>query len=388
MTNNYVNTLSCDNGEAAIQIAIATTSKEKESIFHFRYQIYIEEMSKNTFDADHKNRLLYDELDKWSLLLYASAGTKIIGTARINTGTLDNFPKSVVDYLSLTAFQDFPRETTDCKLAFLTKLMVAPTYRGTPVLYLLIAKCYEFLCNQQIQFGFGICNLHLPRLYEQMGFHRYTQNYYFPGYGLQIPLVIPIDDIQHFRNVRSPFYRIARKRSNINNQAVEWFHNKFTKHSAIINSQLISEENLWSILCDRLHRSPQEVVTLLGALSDAEAKKFLHSCSSYIQCHTGDLITTQGEISYTYNLLISGALKSQTFQKPAKEYTLPGQPFGANGLTAQNRHTEDIVATKPSDILVLSGMAFQRFFHAYPEIAHKIVYHLTQLARNRLSHKK
>ncbi|CUH97288.1 hypothetical protein P22_3415 [Propionispora sp. 2/2-37] len=384
MTNYDVKTSS---EKDATQVFIATSLAEKKAIYHFRYQIYIEEMSKNIMDADYGRKLLQDELDEWAVLLYAQTGTEIIGTARINIGTLHTFPKIVTDYLFLSAFQNCPNET-DQQFAFLTKLMVAPAYRSSPVLYLLVSKCYEYCCANQVQFGFGICNLHLARLYEQMGFHRYTKNYFFPGYGLQLPLVMLADDIQHFRNVRSPLYRIARKRSNLNNQAIEWFHNKFTRQSGVINSQLITEEDLWSILCERLRRSPKEAIALLGALSDAEAKKFLHSCSSYIHCAAGDLITTQGEISYTYNLLISGTLKSQTFQNPAKEYTLPGQHFGANGLTAQNKHTEDIVATKPSDILVLSGMAFQRFFHAYPEIAHKIVYHLTQLARNRLRQKK
>ncbi len=244
--------------------------------------------------------------------------------------------------------------------------------------------CYDLSCRNQVQFGFSACNVHLLRLYEQMGFHRYSKNFVDPGYGLLFPVVMPVDDIQHFRIIYSPLLRIARKRKDINTQAVEWFHEKFTRHSHIVNSQLVEEEELWSMLDNKLKKPPTEAITILRELSVTEAKKFLHSCGSLVQCAAGDIITNQGDISYSHNILLSGRLKSLTFQRPVKEYTSPGQHFGANGLTEHTKHTEDIVAIDAAEILVLSGMAFQRFFHSHPEIAHKIVQTTINLARNTL----
>lgn len=374
---------SMNEEEETIQIYEAVTPKEKEAIYHFRYQIYIEEMSKTLKDADYHNQQLHDDLDEWAILLYAKTGSKIIGTARINIGSFGDFSKELIKSLNLHVFQNCITDD-GYNIAFLTKLMVAATHRSSPALYLLIGKCYEICCANHVEFGFGICNFHLPRLYEHMGFHRYTRNFTLPGYGLQIPLVMLANDIQHFRTVRSPLFRLARKREIVKTQAVEWFHENVIKHSTIINSQLITQDELWSILCTHLQSSPVETIAILKGLSESEAKIFLHSCGSYIHCETGELITPQGDISYSHNLLLSGKLKSLTFQRLIKEYTLPGQHFGANGLTEQNKHTEDIIVTSPAEILVLSGMAFQRFFHSYPEIAHKIVYNTTRLARKRL----
>lgn len=383
MINSDQKTMSytAETSESSIKIGIAITPKEKKEIYHFRYQIYIEEMLKNIEEVDYANKLLYDELDKWGFLIYAKVDSKIIATARINIGTLADFPKQVIEFLSLNTFLGCNTENNINKFSYCSKLMVHPLYRNSPVLYLIIAKCYELSCHNQVQFAFSLCNLHLVRLYEQMGFHRYTKNFFFGGYGLVVPVVFIVNDIQHLRKVRSPLLRLARKRGEVNTQPVEWFRTKFERHVRIINSQLITEEDLWSILCKDLNSLPTESITLLRELTESEAKKFLHSCSSLVHCDTGDIITNQGDISYSYNILISGKLKSLTFQHPIKEYILPGQHFGVNGLTEHNKNTENIAAITSTHILVLSGMAFPRFFHSQPGIAHKIVQTMRELSK-------
>jgi len=385
MTNNNLKTLSnaTECSEGSIQIGIAITPEEKRKIYHFRYQIYVEEMSKHTDDIDYDKKLLSDELDEWAILLYAKIDSEIIATKRINIGTLLEFPPKLVEILSLNTFQNSHIENANHRFAFITKVMISSSYRSSSVLYLLMAKCYEICCQNQVQFGFGACNFHLFRLYEQMGFRRYSKNFVDPGYGLLAPIVLLANDIQHLRMVRSPLYRVARKRGAVSTQAVEWFHTRFTIDSQIINSQLVTEEELWSILCNRMPCPPTEAITLLHDLSVTEAKKFLHCCGILVQCDTGDLITSQGDVSFSYDILVSGKLKSLTFLRPAKEYTLSGQHFGTNGLTQYSKHTEDIIVIDPAEILVLSGMAFLKFYHSCPDIAHKIVRRIANLNKSK-----
>lgn len=373
MKNNDQQTNSYATEVSSINIGIAITPEEKKEIYRLRYQIYVEEMSKNLEEVDYTNKLVYDELDEWGILLYAKIDSKLIATLRINIGCLADFPTELEKVMSFSIFLGTNIKNDTQKIAYCGKLMIASSYRNSSVLYLLIVKGYELFYTNQVHFSFCLCNFHLLRLYEQMGFHRYSQNFLFPGYGLVTPIVLLVDDIQYLRTVRSPFLRLARKREEVDTQSVEWFHTKFKKNTSIVNSQTITEDELWSILCRDLDNSPTKIISLLRELSDVEAKKFLHSCSSLVHCNTGDIITTQGDISYSYNILISGKLKSLTFLHPVKEYILPGQCFGANGLTEHNKNTEDIVVTTDTQILVLSGMAFPRFFHSQPDIAHKII---------------
>jgi len=377
MINNDLTAMSSTaTSESSIKIGVAITPAEKKEIYHFRYQIYVEEMSRHFAEVDYDNQQLYDDMDEWSMLLYAKIGSKIIATKRITIGTIADFPQKVIDFLSLETFDKRSHMSSAQEFAFITKVMVAPAHRGSPVLYLLMAKCYEICCLNHIQFIFGISNFHLLNLYEQMGCRRYYKNFFYPGHGLAVPIVLLADDVQHFRKVRSPLFRIARKRKALNTNAVEWFDAIFTDNSPIINSQLVSEEELWSILCKRLQGLPTEVITLLQGVSDTEAKKFLHSCGIFVQCAPGDLITFQGDVSYSCNILISGKLKSLTFIRPTKEYLTPGQTFGANGLTEHNKHTEDIAAVSSAEVLALSGVSFQKFTRTNPEIAHKIIQNL------------
>ena len=383
MLNNYRQPVSCSTGssESSIKICIATTPEEKEAIYRFRYHTYIQEMSKHPREADYDNKLLYDELDKWALLLYAKVGSEVIATKRINIGSIANFPGNVSEFLSLETFLNCSDEHGDSKFAFSTKLMVAPTHRNSPILYMIMAKCYEICCHNQVQFIFGICHSHLLPLYEQVGCRRYYKNIFLPGYGLAFPIVLLADDIQYLRKVRSPLYRIARKRAALNTKAVEWFDTMFSNNSPSINSQIIKEEELWSILCKRLNCLPTKAITLLHGLSETAAKKFLHNCGTLVQCYPEDLITFQGDVSYSHNILLSGRLKSLTFQHPSKEYITPGQHFGAHGLTEHNKHTEDIAAISSAEILVLSGICFQKFYHSHPDVAHKIVQNSISLTR-------
>lgn len=365
--------LSCQSEAAddSIRVGAAVNQLEKEEIYRLRYQIYVEEMSKRIESADYQNRFLCDELDPWAVLLYAKIGSRIIATARVNIGTIKQYPVKLVQILALDQFAG-AHNVSDPAFAYITKLMVVPAYRSSPALYLLIAKCYEICCDHQVDFAFGACNLQLLRLYEQMGFHRYTSNFVDPGYGLLAPIVLLINDIKHLRRVRSPLFRIARKRTEFGTEAVEWFYSHFFKTRHNVNSQIVNEDELWSILAKHLAPPFTQAIDLLQGLSEGEAKKFLHNCGIYVHCDAGDMIVNQGDISYSYNLLLSGTLKSLTFRSPAKYY-LPGQHFGANGLTGHNVHNEDIVAASATEILVLSGIAFPRFSHAYPDIAHKVV---------------
>ncbi|CVK20699.1 cyclic nucleotide-binding domain-containing protein [Sporomusa sphaeroides] len=375
MITNNEKTNSCSTiiAENSIEICVAKTPAEKRAIYHFRYQIYVEEMSKHLVAADHDNKLLYDELDEWAILLYAKVGSEIIATYRINIGTMANFPQKIIEFLALDTFNNGIIEHGSHKIAYATKVMVTPAHRSSPALYLFMAKCYEICCYEQVQFLLGACNFHLLRLYEQLGFRRYYKNFLDPGYGLLVPLAMLIDDVEHLRKLRSPLFRIARKRQSLNTKAIEWFDTAFTGNFSIINSQLTTEEELWSILCKRLHCPPTAGITLLQNLSETEAKKLLHNCGILVKCDPDDIITFQGDVSYTYNILISGKLKSLTVKRPNKEYVTPGQHFGANGLTEQNTHTEDIAATSSTEILALSGIAFQKFYRSHPEIAHKVV---------------
>lgn len=378
MKTNNLNTASCLNEEEkTVTIGLATTAEEKMEIYRFRYRIYAEEMSKSFPNMDHTNKLLYDELDDWALIVYAKAGSEIIGTLRVNIGQINDFPSFWLQVLSLKKFSEFTNDNQ--QFAYTSKFMVSPAYRNSTVSYLLAAESYQLYCQHQVQFSFGVCNFHLLRLYEQFGFRRFGQNFIDDGYGLLAPYVLLVDDIAHLRAVRSPFYRTARKRSSLNRHVVQWFYEEFEANSKTLNSQLVSQEELWEFLSTQFGTSPNQALPILQGLSDIEAIKFLHSCGVVVQCDAGDQIACQGDTNYALNILISGQLTLANTSNLVTTYIAPAHAIGVNGLVNHPKHTEDIFATTTAEILVLSSLAFPKFSNANPNTTNKIMQNMASI---------
>lgn len=364
--------------ESSIQIGIAATDAEKEKIFRLRYEIYVEEMKRQPNLADHRSKQLVDEIDKWAILLYARVGTEYIGTMRVNIGPIDEFPLDLANVLLMNRFRGFCNESGNPLVAFSSKLMVSKQYRNSAALHLLSAKGYELYCNHHVSFNFGGCNFYLLRLYEQIGCRRFGRSFEDPGYGLLHPFILLVDDINHLKAVRSPFFRKARKREGLNSSATDWFLNEFPEAANMINSQLVTEGELWNIVINHFNGSgsPEAVIPVLQGLTETEASIFLYRCGVIVQCHAGDRIITRGLVSEELNILLSGRLVASKPPLQEKNVVLPGQCFGAIGLLDPATQKMDFEAAAPAEIMVISRQYFRKFSVAYPDVANKILQNL------------
>jgi hypothetical protein len=364
--------------EKPIVIGIAVTPEEKMEIYRLRYCIYAEEISYKLVSADHSNRLLYDELDEWGVLLYAKVGTELIGTARMNVGQIANFPSELVQIFLMDRFQKFYKGEDKQNFSFISKGMISPAYRSSSALNMLMEKIYELYCNSQVQFGFVNCNFHLIALHEHYGSRRLGINYVDPNLGLMASFVMLVDDIEHLRAVGSPLLNIASEKKSLNNQVVEWFHSEFAETASIINSQLVTEDELWTILCNRLGNAPNKVISILEGLSEEQAKKLLHCCGVIVPCPAGSYIVSRGDVSNELNILLSGTLQSS-----GENNTSNDGHIGAIGLVSRTKHPVNIVAATDVEILVLSFHYFQKFRRYWPEIANKVLHNLNGITHDK-----
>lgn len=359
-----------------ITISVASTLREKMEVYRFRYRVYIEELAMQIDNADHERKMIFDEGDREGLLIYARVGGDIVGTQRLNIGTINEFPSDLAHFLSWDRFQSCYGGRKLPILSYTSKLMVAEQYRNTPVLHLITAKGYELYCDYNVQFNFGACNFHLLRLYEQFGCRRYGSSFTAPGYdGVVTPVVLIVNDIQHLRAVRSPFYRLARKRGDISQSLATWFYAEFKESSDLVNSQLISEEELWLTIVDRLGCLSKYHIPIFQGLSLAEIKKLIFQCGILVKYRDGEPITTRNASSHTHKILISGML-NKTDAFGFNEMIMPGQSFGASGLVGHAPYSEDVVAATASEVLIFSSLNFERFRYSHPDIAFKVIQNL------------
>ena len=75
---------------AAVEVRIAATDAEREAVFRFRYEVYVEELGRYRGLADHEHRRLVDAEDDHSWIVYAHArrrgrrhGPHHLGRARL-----------------------------------------------------------------------------------------------------------------------------------------------------------------------------------------------------------------------------------------------------------------------------------------------------------------
>jgi len=122
----------------------ATTQEEKESIYRFRYHIYVNEMGKDISDADHDKGWLYDDMDDTATLIYAKCDDQVIATLRYNQGGQTEFSQYWSDIYQLDKFSDFPIEN----LSLSSRIMVAKEWRGSSALGAILAEVYVYSRKQ------------------------------------------------------------------------------------------------------------------------------------------------------------------------------------------------------------------------------------------------
>ncbi len=362
-------------------ISIARTAEEKERIFRFRYAIYVEEMGKTVSSADHSARLLFDELDEWATIYYASQDGQVIAAARSNQCGVRPFPERYKKRFQIDHFADFPLSA----MSYSSRLMVARKWRHTMITAKLSGYMYRHGRKQGIRFDFVNARPALVELYERLGFRRYTNNFSDKDAGYQIPMVLLAEDIVHLKAVRSPFYRIAKRMDNPD-VTRKWFFQNFPEHAHQFNRCLMGTEHFWQLLTSRLHSQHVGTLPLLRSLTEKERQTFLGTCT-VLKCRRGETIIRPGEQGNELFVLLSGIVEVRG-EKDGKSYSLasfgPGQIFGEISFISSVPRTACINALTDIELIVLTQDFLMRLTKSMPEIASKVLLNLSLLLCKRL----
>ncbi len=184
-------------------VKVANTDEERQRIFQFRYSIYIEQQGKS-YEADHKNRLLFDAADDDSaaLLYTTDKNGNVVSTMRINWG-YKHFIEC--DFMKLSFFQHC---FSDDDVMFCSRLMTLPNYK-THVLKLFL-EGYRMARKRGVIACFSHCDTKLIPFFKKLGFLTYGQSYYIEGVGEQQSLLL-LDDKEHFAKISSPLLKISEE---------------------------------------------------------------------------------------------------------------------------------------------------------------------------------
>jgi len=176
-----------------------------ESVFSFRYKVYVEEMHRPQYAADHVGRKIRDNLDDTGFNLACFSGQEVVGVARVNLARDGNLG----DYEKLYGLSDWTDRLQHC--AIVTRLMIKQELRRTTLAFFLAKECYEFGLGNSVRHCFIDCNLPLEAFFHRLGFTPFPSRVQHPEYGEIMPMRLDLHDIDYLEKIRSPFSLIYRE---------------------------------------------------------------------------------------------------------------------------------------------------------------------------------
>lgn len=190
-----------------VTIRQAETTEDRQRVFRFRYEIYVEEMQRPQTYADHQARTIIEPFDATGhIFLAEDQAGQIVGTVRTNFARDTDFGYYRELYGMECVGEAFPEH-----VSITTKLMVAPRERSSTLAHRLCTKLYCFGLAEGILFDFIDCNPHLEGHFQRLGYCRYRDRIQHPEYGDVLPMILPVNDLGHLESVDSPWVRDCRE---------------------------------------------------------------------------------------------------------------------------------------------------------------------------------
>jgi len=326
----------------------AESEAEREAIYRFRYDVYVEEMGRYRDIADHEARRFSEPEDEYSRISYAARDGRVIATARLTWGGLAPIPERMVRQYGLAPFLErLPPEA----IAVGERGMIAPELRGSDLLLELMGGGLRFANEQRIQLTFGNCEPHLLNLYLGLGQRPYSHdNVNSREAGYLIPIVFANEDIGHLRRIGSPLLEYATD-FGADARVPAWLDGVLAGGSAVTSSRLTSARAYWGEVHGALSELGAGSLSALDGMSEDEAQRCLDK-SNIIECDAGDRILKKGGTARNMFVVLDGHLEVR--DGDAVVGTLgPGDVFGEMAFLLERPRSMDVYA-KSHDVRILS----------------------------------
>lgn len=194
------------NEGRAIRTLFVREAHERRAVFRLRYDVYVAEQGKAYAQADHDERLLWDDADDYAgaCLLVTVAGQPV---ATVRTTHLHDDAA----YQAYRERFDLARYATASRndMVVCSRLAILPQYRKTRVVHVVFEAIYRYGAERGVRLCFQYCAPALVPLFEHYGFREYAPVVEDPILGRAHRMLLILDDLDHLRSVGSPFHAIA-----------------------------------------------------------------------------------------------------------------------------------------------------------------------------------
>ena len=170
----------------AIEVLLCRQPDMLLSAQRLRYQVYCEELKRNSPFADHEKRIIADDLDATGHTFIAVEAGQTIGTVRANRPSEGSL--GVLEELyGMGASPHYPAQTAVC-----TKFLVSKSRRTTLTAFKLIGAIARFGLNNDVRECYGDCIPSLLPFYRALGFVQSGEQFFHRENGPSYPIVIDL----------------------------------------------------------------------------------------------------------------------------------------------------------------------------------------------------
>jgi CRP-like cAMP-binding protein len=361
-------------------ISPAVTDEQKEAVYRFRYDVYVEEMNRYRSIADHERRQLHEDVDDCSRLYIVTEADKAVGALRFTWGGDAPVTERHIDQYDLQPFLNcMPAD----QLVVGERFMVAPEFRGTDLLFRMFQMYLRFANEHRIQLIFGDCEPHLLNLYLGLGFRTYTKrNVNSPETGYLIPLVMVPEDMSYMRRIKSPLLKVLQDFTDdvrIPLKAIELLK----RDTAVTSERLAEPDEYWSRVYEALSKVEHDRTSPFDGMTEEQAASCV-SKSSAIECADGDRIVKKGNVARNMFIVLSGTLEARDGDTVVETLTV-GDVFGEIAFLLGTPRSADVYAVSDDvRVLSLSESEIRKIIDSEPEVAARLMLNVSKMLCRRI----
>jgi len=360
-------------------IHLAQSEDEKQAVYRFRYDVYVEEMGRYGTAADHANRRLVEAEDATARVFYAAEDGVVVATSRFSWGGDAPFSPRLIEHYQLAPFL---AEMAPERLAVGERGMVVPRLRGSEIFRELGLFSRHFISENRIELIFGACEPHLLSLYVGQGCRTFSRrNVNSKEAGFLIPIVTVVEDVEYLRRIGSPSAATAKDWGD-EARIPDCVDRLITKGGNVISQRLTASGAFWGEVHGTLERLGQARVAPFDGLSEEQAQRSLAK-SNIIECAAGDRVLKKGGVARNMFVVLGGTLEVRDGDTLVRVLS-SGDVFGEMAFLLEQPRAADVYAATDARILSLSEGTLRKLIESDPDVAAHLLLNVSKMLCRRI----
>ncbi len=368
-----------DIAKAKLVVREAANPQQRDLILEFRQRVMFEELGFKPHLFDPAREIDEAERDAVARHIFLTAGKAVAGCLRSYTSDLIAPSTDMIEAFELEAFSAFDPKY----VSFTEHLVIDKPWRSGNAAALMTAAAFKLARGMGAHFDFTISRPSLVGLYEKLGYRCYCDRQPDLGEGLRVPMVLVMDDVEHLKDINSPFAPLAMLQPPDQN-VVEWFAENYPEAAGRKVKALRDEQNLWDYLTRQLHQNPLHGIPLFEGLTYDEARRFLKNATT-LALRRGEELARAGDVGQEAYVLLSGEVEVHDQRGTIFANFGKGAILGEIGYLSENPRTADMMVTQDAEVLILTKDMFESIMETDPSITSKVLLNLTLILSERLT---